>query len=292
MRLLKQCTLAYLLAMSLMLASCAKSNSQSADGQTCSGVDCGDVQVNAHAPNLAAWAALATQAFKFANRELPEIGGGAFSAADKKATIAALELGLHNAGAAKVASGKLTLETFYQYDDGQGVLLFSFAIKKKNYAIQFLRSPSGPTTVYVGTGNPYTPVDVPPTEAVDGTRVGAELEATLNKSNITLGPVNQASIGSALATALFAQGFPTSASSITFDIGGAQAGNGGNTVTFQMGALANQSIYLNFSALLQNDGTFSVNVDPDNGTAPPLYTIPSPQNIPYAGFSSSPFYFQ
>jgi hypothetical protein len=75
-------------------------------------------------PNLTPWASLATEVFKKARSDLRLIGGGAFSASEKKATVQALEVGFCNSGASKVASGTLALTTFYNFDDGAGTLLF------------------------------------------------------------------------------------------------------------------------------------------------------------------------
>jgi len=158
--------------------------------------------------NLTAWAALATEVFNRAKTDLPLIGGGGFSAADKKATMRALEAGMHTANGPKVASGSLVLAGVNNFDDGAGTLMFSLTIKRKVYAIQLERTPSGPTTVTVGQGNPSILVDAPPITAVTGERVGDDLEKELQIGNLSMGAVNSTAVGTAIANQLISLGFP------------------------------------------------------------------------------------
>jgi hypothetical protein len=245
--------------------------------------------------NLAPWASLATEVFNKNQIDLRLIGGGAFSAADKQATLKALKTDMHNANVPKVATGNLVLDTFFNFDDGAGTLMFKLTIKKKVYSVQLERLPSGPTTVFVGQTDPSVLVDAPPAEPVTGARVGAELERVLNEDNITLGPVNQLSIGTSLAAQLLALGFPSSVYNIQFELGPAQGGDNNDDVTFEMRATANETSVISqditFAVLLRNDGTFSLNVVPAGQLAPEPYPVTNAQYIPYAGFTSSPFYF-
>jgi hypothetical protein len=245
-------------------------------------------------PNLTPWASLATEVFKRTDYELPLIGGGAFSASDKKATLQALELGLRKTGVPKVASGALSEQTFYNFDDGSGALLLQLTVRKKAYAVQIERLPDGPSTVYVGRTDWNLLMATPPSTPVDGTRVGNDLEKELNEADITLGPVNRLAIGTALANDLLALGFPSTAYSIDFALGGREAGDNGNSVTVFASALANEPPSappeLNFTLLLQSDGNFAIDISPAGGEYPNLYPVPDPQYLPYSGFMSSPFY--
>jgi hypothetical protein len=248
-------------------------------------------------PNLAPWASLANEVFKGTSSDLRLIGGGAFSASEKKATLQALEVGLRNSGASKVASGTLALKTFYNFDDGAGTLLFQLTVRRTVYAVQIERLPDGPSNAYVGRTDPYVLVATPPITPVDGLRVGNELEKALNLGDITLGPVNQLAIGDALAAKLIAAGFPNSAFDVSVSFGPRETGNNGyslslfGTVSPNIGAQGNVYTDYYFQMSIQSDGTYTVNVFYPYAPQEPLLPVSDPQYLPYAGFTSSPFYF-
>jgi hypothetical protein len=294
MNLLKRSNLACLLAMSLLLASCSKSNSNpdsNSDSEPTS-----PIQVNTKAKqvNLAGWASLATEIFKGINSLLPDIGG-AFTASEKKATISALELGLHNAGAPAVAKGTLAFKTFYEFDNGAGTLLFQLTIRGVVYAVQIYRVPGGTPTVYVGRTNPTVLVAAPPASPVDCNRLGEVLELELNGDHLTLGPVNQLAIGTTLANDLIAQGFPTTASSIHFSEGVTYTGSGGDSVSLLGTLVPNdvESVAQDFdiAILLNSDGTFTVSTILQSQGYLNLYPVSNPVSIFSGVPTSSPFYY-
>jgi hypothetical protein len=246
---------------------------------------------------LAPWASLATEVFKRSNSDLRLIGGGAFSASEKKATLQALEVGFRSSGASKVASGTLLLKTFYNFDDGAGTLLFQLSVRRTVYAVQIERLPDGPSNVYIGRTDPFVLMATPPIEPVDGLRVGNELEKSLNLRDVILGPVNRLAIGDALSAELISAGFPASVFDVHISSGPAETGDSENilslfgSVSPNNGADGNIFTEFYFQILIQSDGTFTVNVFYPYIPQETLLPVSDPQYLPYAGFTSSPFYF-
>jgi hypothetical protein len=242
--------------------------------------------------NLAPWASLATEVFNRNQIDLRLIGGGAFSPADKQATLKALKTDMHDAKVPKVVTGDLVLDTFYNFDNGAGTLMFKLTVKKKVYSVQLERFPSGPTTVYVGQTDPSVLVDVPATTPVTGQRVASDLQKVLQLSNLSMGPVNSTAVGTAIADQLIALGFPTSAWDIHIAWEGAAVGNNGNSLTFSVNVVPDEvdSIAQEFQAvvLLNSNGTFQVSVYP-TAQSQALYNVSNPNYGPFNAANAGSF---
>jgi hypothetical protein len=243
--------------------------------------------------NLAPWASLATEVFQRANTDLPLISGGGFSAADKKATLKAVETGMHNANVPKVASGSLVLAGVNNFDDGAGTLMFKLTVKKKIYAVQLERTPSGPTTVYVGQTDPTVLVAVPPTTPVTGQRVASSLQTLLQNNNLSMGSVSSTAVGTAVADQLIAMGFPAAAWNVFFSWEGAAIGNNGGSLTFATGVMPDEETGVTQDfwavALLNSDGTFEVSVFPQDQEEN-LYSVSNPIYAPFTAANAGVFY--